>query len=193
MATTEFADLLDELENLAKSMDNDEDDKYGDSDPEEGDDEDEEDDEDKDEDEKSMGKSFAVTLSDGTTVKAHDASALIDELRGQINAGNEAIARTVKTTTDLVKSLQGEIADLKKSLHEVSGRTAGRKSVLSVHERRPQTQPEEPRGLSARDLMTKALSAQRAGRLSGSEVAMIDAYIGRGQTPPGYLLDKVGQ
>jgi hypothetical protein len=39
--------------------------------------------------------------------------------------------------------------------------------------------------------MTKAMTAFRSGRISGTEVAVLESYLGRGITPPGHLLERI--
>ena len=170
-----------------------------------------EDDEGDEEDENPvLGKSFGVTLEDGTEVEAYDATQILKsfderlggfarelseidllkaevaELRGREIPTAEAIETAIKPVlekqTALIKSLQEQVAAL-------SAQGQGRKSTLNVHEKPgpsgTEARPETPSGEA---LMTKALIAQKQGRLTGQDVARLDAYLGRGlQAPPEIL------
>lgn len=73
---------------------------------------------------------------------------------------------------ELIKSMQAEIARL--------GNTgAGRRSVLVA----PKA-PEAPKPVQGGDLLTKALAAQAAGKIQGSDVSKIVAYTNRGMSIP---------
>jgi len=175
--------------------------KKGEPDGDEGD-MDDDDDEDE-EGEKPFGKSFGVTLGDGTQVEAYDATEILKSFDARIGsqtselgllkaevsalkareipsaeAIENAIVPVLEKQNDLIKSLQEQVTKLSKQ-------GQGRKSVLNVSEKPSagvETRPETPNNEA---LMTKALIAQKQGRLTGSDVARLDAYLGRGlQAPP---------
>ena len=169
-----------------------------------GDDPDDYDDED---DGKPFGKSFGVTLDDGTEVEAYDATEILksfdarigsqvtelDLLKAEVaalkardipsaDAIKAEVEKVLVAQNDLIKSMQAQIAAL-----GAEGR--GRKSLLNVHEKPAasgtEARPETPSGEA---LMTKALIAQKQGRITGQDVARLDAYLGRGlQAPPEIL------
>ena len=92
------------------------------------------------------------------------------------------VEKVLVAQNDLIKSMQAQIAAL-----GAEGR--GRKSLLNVHEKPAasgtEARPETPSGEA---LMTKALIAQKQGRITGQDVARLDAYLGRGlQAPPEIL------
>ena len=160
-----------------------------------------------DDDGKPFGKSFGVTLEDGTAVEAYDATQILksfdarigsqvtelDLLKAEVTAlkardipSADAIKADVEKVlaaqNTMLKSLQERVAAL-------SAQGQGRKSTLTVHEKPgaagAEARPETPSGEA---LMTKALIAQKQGRISGQDVARLDAYLGRGlQAPPEIL------
>ncbi len=133
-------------------------DKKGEPDGDEGDMDagDEGDDEDEEDENPVLGKSFGVTLEDGTEVEAYDATLIlksfderlggfarelseidllkaeIAELKGREIPTTEAIETAIKPVlekqTALIKSLQEQVAAL-------SAQGKGRKSKLNVHEK----------------------------------------------------------
>lgn len=156
---------------------------------------------------KPFGKSFGVTLADGTEVEAYDATEILksfdarigsqvtelDLLKAEVaalkardipsaDAIKAEVEKVLVAQNDLIKSMQAQIAAL-----GAEGR--GRKSLLNVHEKPvaagTEARPETP---SSEALMTKALIAQKQGRITGQDVARLDAYLGRGlQAPPEIL------
>lgn len=220
---SELNELLDELEALAKAMpaseekddakiqaaaeegkdahdepDGDEDDdEEGDADGDEPveDDDDEQDEDDEDE---RLGKSFAATLGDGSSIRAYDGTELVKSLMAASEAQGASLLKAVGATTTAVREMQklvkaqsAELQTLRADLARIGGEGRGRKTLLNVHEKPPVAEPPANAGVSGRELMTKAMSAFKQGRISGTEVATLEAYLGRGMQPPGYLLDKM--
>lgn len=157
-----------------------------------------------------LGKSFGVTLEDGTEVEAYDATLIlksfderlggfarelseIDLLKAEVaelkgreiptaDAIKAEVEKVLAAQNTMLKSLQEQVAAL-------SAQGQGRKSTLNVHEKPgpagTEARPETPSGEA---LMTKALIAQKQGRLTGHDVARLNAYLGRGlQAPPEIL------
>ena len=154
-----------------------------------------------DEDEKPMKKSFTVSLPDGTEAEALDGDQLIKSftdqiagLRTETSAALAQVATALGRSTKLIKSLREQNTALAAQVTALGNSSRGRKSALTVHER-PMVGDQslaKAEGISPRDLMAKALSAQQAGRLTGSQVAEIDAYAARGLAIPESLLAKLG-
>ena len=153
------------------------------------------------EDEPPMKKSFTVSLPDGTEAEALDGDELIKSftdqvagLRAETNAALAQVATALGRSTKLIKSLREQNTALAAQVTALGNSSRGRKSALTVHER-PMVGDQslaKAEGISPRDLMAKALSAQQAGRLTGSQVAEIDAYAARGLAIPESLLAKLG-
>lgn len=187
----------------AKDEDPDGDEDDGGDDPDNYDD----DDEDDEDDGKPFGKSFGVTLDDGTEVEAYDATEILKSFDARIGSQVTELdllkaevaalkARDIPSAdaikADLEKVLAAQNTMLKSLQEQITALGAegrGRKSVLNVHEKPAaagtEARPETP---SDEALMTKALIAQKQGRITGQDVARLDAYLGRGlQAPPEIL------
>ncbi len=140
-----------------------------------------------------LGKSFVVELN-GEQVEAVDGTALVKSLQTEIS-GLRAVQTSelgqmreaISSAAALIKSLQADNARLTERLNALASSGGGRKSVLRVHERPvagDDLRKSDPAPVGGADLMRKALEAQRAGRLSGTDVARLDAYLGRGLEVP---------
>ncbi len=160
-----------------------------------------EDNEGEEKDEKPLKKSFTVSLPDGTEAEALDGDQLIksftDQLAGlrtETTAALAQVATALGRSTKLIKSLREQNTALAAQVTALGNSSRGRKSALTVHER-PMVGDQslaKAEGISPRDLMAKALAAQQSGRLTGSQVAEIDAYAARGLAIPESLLAKLG-
>lgn len=203
-ATNEFAALVAELDTLAKAMpagdcDKDDDKKIEAAAADGGTAPEADPDKDGDEDEV-LGKSFGVTLADGTEVEAYDGTEMLkalrtenDELRGktgELLKGLQLTGQMVKqqgeriaAQGDLIKSLRGDIAKLASA-----GR--GRAAVLSVHEK-PTAEPAKPEGISPGDLMAKAMVAFEKNAITGLDVARLEARLGVGAQPPADIIAAI--
>lgn len=156
---------------------------------------------DNEDEEKPLKKSFTVSLPDGSEAEALDGEQLIKSftdqvagLRAETNAALAQVATALGRSTKLIKSLREQNTALAAQVTALGTSSRGRKSALTVHER-PMVGDQslaKAEGISPRDLMAKALSAQQAGRLTGSQVAEIDAYAARGLAIPESLLAKLG-
>ena len=137
------------------------------------DDEDDEDDE--DEDDEYFGKAFTMTDSDGETIRAYDGTALLKGFHQRLSSLENDTLKTLQAQTALIKSLRADVA----ALH-AQGR--GRKTVLNIHDKPAGHFASPPPAPQA--LLAKALSAQKAGQLTGQDVARIETYLGRGLALP---------
>lgn len=156
---------------------------------------------------KPFGKSFGVTLADGTEVEAYDATEILksfdarigsqvtelDLLKAEVaalKARDIPSADAIKTEIEKVLTAQNTmLKSLQEQVAALGAEGRGRKSLLNVHEKPvaagTEARPETP---SSEALMTKALIAQKQGRITGQDVARLDAYLGRGlQAPPEIL------
>lgn len=137
-----------------------------------------EEEEEEEEENEYFGKALTLTTPDGAALTAYDATALLKGVHQRLSALESDLLKTVQVQTDLIKSLSADLTALKEQ-----GR--GRKSVLNLHEKPGHyatTSSVEPRAVLA-----KALSAQKAGRLTGADVARIETYLGRGEAIPADL------
>lgn len=154
-----------------------------------------------DADNQPLTKAFEVTLPDGTEAQAIDGDALIKSFTGQMRAlraehqqALTQLATAVSRSTKLIKSLREQNQRLVSQVSAMGQAGRGRKSALNVHEK-PMVGADplaKAEGISPATLMAKALSAQKAGRLTGTQVAELDAYVARGIPVPETLLARLG-
>ncbi len=152
-------------------------------------------------DEAPLTKAFSVTLPDGREADAIDGDALIKSFTSQVQAlrteqeqAMTQMAEALSRSTKLIKSLREQNEVLASQVRAIGQSGRGRKSALNVHER-PMVGDEHLQKsdvLTPATLMTKALHAQQAGRLTGTQVAEIDAYMARGLPVPETLLARLG-
>ena len=194
-----FAALLADLELMAKAMpakdDKDDTDATiaaaaadGDTAGEGNQDQPQEDPDDDGEDGETFGKSFEVTLADGTKAEALDGTAMMKSLHaenvalrgrtdemGSALLGMGALMKSMHAAqienVKLIKSLRSDVAKL-----GVQG--SGRKAVLNVAEKNPA--PVTNTAPTKHEIMAKAHSLQAEGKLSGADANRVFAYAERG-------------
>lgn len=157
-----------------------------------------------DKDSEYFGKSFGVTLADGTEVQAYDGTEAIRLLNGRVGevgaavqGQGEQMAKALSSVLGAVKGMQSLIGDQAEMLKSLRAEVAtlrtggtGRKAVLDVHEQRSAVPP-KAEGATPTEVMTKALSAQYAGRITALDVARIESRLGRGEAIPAELLASI--
>jgi len=201
---SQFEDLLAELkaaeqenDTLAKALpaEDGEDDEAILSAAEDGDADDDnenpEDHEEPDGDEKPMAKSV-MALIDGEEVDAVDATEILKSLDARIGANEEVMAKALASTLATIKS-QGEmIKSLSTQVQKLSGKGAGRKTVLSVVEKTGADvlAKSAQEGMTANEFMAKAQAAFDAGKLTGLELTSADVALRTGQPVPEAILAK---
>ena len=143
-------------------------------------------------DEGEMTKSFEVVLDTGEKVQAFDGTEMIKSLQarleksdGNMTAALTQVAGVLKGQNDLIKSLQLQVAAL-------GNEGRGRKTVLNIAEK-PTTlaKSQAPEGVTPDVFFSKALAAQKEGRISGSDVALAETMLNRGQSIPEALIQRV--
>ncbi len=152
------------------------------------------------EDGQPLTKSLTVTLPDGSVVEAEDGTALVKSLIERLDGTESVMAKALGAAVDLIKK-QGEaltatnmlVKSLQTKVAELSNQPAGRKTVLTVHEKPATTvlSKSEPEGDTPEEFMTKALGAQKAGRLTGLQVSMAEAALNRGAKIPDNIVAAV--
>lgn len=151
------------------------------------------------EDGKPMTKSLTVTLEDGTTVEAEDGTALVKSLIERLDGTETVMAKALGAAVDLIKKQADALTKtsaLVKSLHtkvaELSAQPAGRKTVLTVHEKPAGTLTKsEPEGISEKDFMAKAMVAMGAGKINGLDISIAETCINKGQPIPEHIVARV--
>lgn len=145
-----------------------------------------------------MAKSFSLTLEDGTVIEAQDGAEMVKALGDRMTTSEANFAKAlggalnlIKGQAELIKSMQGHMTKL-------SGEGRGRKAVLSVIEKpapgaavATMAKSLQPEGMTSDVFFAKALDAQRAGRVSGSDIAMAEASINRGEAIPAGIVQRV--
>ncbi len=160
-------------------------------------------------DDETMGKSFTVTLEDGTKLKALEGTALVKSLMNEMSSQKSTLEKALGLAVDNMKAFseklttqsktlksQGKlIKALQSDLEKFGNQGKGRKTVISVHEKRS---PDEFRkshdqkdGLSRQEFMAKALTAQREGKVTGLELSKAESYLNRGLEVPEDIVRKV--
>lgn len=149
-----------------------------------------------DADDKGMTKSFTLTLEDGTTIEAQDGAEMVKSLQARIDQNEETMGKALASAVDLIKGQASLIKSLSERVSKLAGEGRGRKTVVSVVEK-----PEpgatmtksEPTGLTPDAFFAKALTAQQAGRISGTEIAVAEACLNRGEPIPASIIQRVVQ
>lgn len=151
-----------------------------------------------------MGKSFGVTLADGSQEDVYDATALLKSLMddrdtmrvtvahqgSQLTSALAALKGAVgalRSTGELVKALQSDV----KRLGNTGG---GRRAVLDVHERHSAAAPAAaaaPAGLKASEFMAKAMEMNKAGDMTAIEISRLEMGFERGRMPDADTIARV--
>ena len=187
-----FKALLEDLELLRKSMDeddakiaaaaaegDDEDDKHDEPDGDEGGE-----DMDGDGDGEPMGKSFEFELDNGEKVQAFDATELVKSLQTEVSALRKA-PEAVGAAVELIKSLQGQVSALTAKVAELGNQGRGRKAVLSVAEKQTAGTLAKSEQTPDRDsVLAKCLDAQRSGALTAVDVSRAETAFNAGVPLP---------
>lgn len=152
-----------------------------------------------DEGDEAFGKSFKVTLADGTEAEAYDGTAMMKSLRTDLlglQGDNEALAKALGGAVEAIKAQreaiisQGTlIKSLQADLAKLAGQGSGRRSVLNVLEKTATTAPAAASGgaqkITPQGFMAKALSLQKSGELNATDVARCEMNLNKfGQLPP---------
>ncbi len=137
-----------------------------------------------------MAKAMDVTLADGTKIKAVDGTEMVKALTDRIDGTELVFIKAMGQAVDLIKSqaakltAQGEmIKSLQADFAKISAAPSGRKTLLTVHEKSVAVDPmakSQPEGMEPEVFMTKALDAQKAGKITGQQVAAAEAALNRG-------------
>ncbi|CAB4137382.1 hypothetical protein UFOVP326_25 [uncultured Caudovirales phage] len=143
-----------------------------------------------------FGKSFQVTMPDGTIQEAYDGTAMmkalhdeVQRLGGDLSGQVDAFTKALGTMTDIIKGQAATIAaqgtmlkSLRADVAKFGGQGAGRKAVVNVHDK-PAATGAAPASDDASPDMVKswALDAQLAGKITGFDVARIAVRVDNGE------------
>lgn len=146
-----------------------------------------------DEEGETFGKSFEVVLADGTRAQALDGTAMMKALHTEnvaLRAQQSELGQVVRSMGLLIKSMHGQQADSNKLIKSLSAQVsklgnsgAGRKAVLHVQEKGNAT-PAAPAAPNQNDIMAKAQSLLAQGKLTGGDVNRVFTHTSRGLGVP---------
>ena len=201
--------LLEELETLQKSMDQDDSDDEKIAAAAAADDEDDDHDEpdgdegidgegDDDGDEGPMAKSFSFQLETGEVVEAVDGTELVKSLQNEVallksereTAASQsekvfqAVLGQLKSQGELIKSLSAQV-------EKMSSEGRGRKSIAAPSAAMAKSMGADAGGLTPDRLLAKANAAFDAGRISGKELTVIDVSLRHGAALDDGLMARV--
>ncbi len=147
---------------------------------------------------KPLTKSIKVVV-DGVEVDAEDGTELVKSLIERLDGTESVMAKALGAAVDLIKKQGAELTEVKtlaKSLQskvaELSAQPAGRKTVLTVHEKPAGTLAKsEPQGVSETEFMAKAVVAFKTGKITGMDLSMAETCVNRGQAIPDNIITSV--
>lgn len=147
-----------------------------------------------------MGKSFAVTLPDGTTQEAYDGTAMLKAMGVQVSAlaaSRDAVRADLNKALSTSSALLGLVkqqGEMMKAMHarvEAMANTGrGRQATISLADKPGPIAGAAPSN-NGNDVMAKAMTAFRAGGLDGSDVSRIEAHLARGLPVPSDILERL--
>lgn len=143
-----------------------------------------------------MAKSFQLTLDDGTVIEAQDGTEMVKALGDRLSSTETMMAKALGDTLALVKGQADMIKSLSDQVKKLSGEGRGRKAVLSVVEKpapvaATMAKSQQAEGVTPEIFFAKALDAQKAGRISGTDIAVAESCLNRGQAIPENIVQRV--
>lgn len=142
-----------------------------------------------------MGKSFALTLDDGTELEAVDGTELVKSLISRVETNETTVLKALESAVGLIGKQGSLIKSLQDQVKALAGQGRGRRTVVSVSEK-PQAgvmakSEQSGDGISGGEFMVKALAAQAEGRLTGLDVARAESALNRGTPVPQDIVNRV--
>lgn len=145
-----------------------------------------------------FAKSFNVTLESGEVAEAVDATDLLKALNDRVEtleSGNEPLAKSLTAAVSLIKAQGTLLKSLTERVAKFSSEGKGRKTMLAVNDRPApgeQTMAKsQPAAMNGHEVLAKALSAQRAGKLTGFDVSCAEAAVNSGSPVPANVLAAI--
>jgi len=148
---------------------------------------------------KPMAKSFKFTLEDGTEVEAQDGSEMVKALSDRvtlIEGEKDGLAKALESAVGVIKGYAPLIKSLQEQVIKLGGEGRGRKTVVSVMEKPAPAAvlaKSEPAGVSHDVFFAKAMDAQKQGRISGTDIAVAESCLNRGEAIPQSIVARVMQ
>ena len=145
-----------------------------------------------------MAKSFQMTLDDGTVIDAVDGTEMVKALGNRLTATESTMVKALGEAVTLIKGQADMIKSLGEQVKKLSGEGRGRKAVLSVVEKPAPgagaatlAKSMQPEGVTAEVFLTKALDAQKSGRITLNEVSLAETCVNRGEAIPAHIVQRV--
>ena len=147
-----------------------------------------------------LGKSFSLKLENGEELEAIDGTALVKSLMSRMDDQElthkeqaDTLQKAMGLAVDLIKSQGADIDNLKQQVQAIGSSGAGRKTTVSIAEKPEigQLQKSEPTGMSGKEFLAKAESAMMSGRISGQDLAIVEASLNRGVPVRDDIKDRV--
>ncbi|MGR9108263.1 MAG: hypothetical protein ACU843_15185 [Gammaproteobacteria bacterium] len=146
--------------------------------------------------EETLGKSFQVTLDDGSTAEAIDGTEMlksftdrVEALEGAAQTRDEGLQKALGSVVETIKHQHELIKSLSDQVQLLRGAGRGRRSVVTLAE--PPEVLKKSETMDSEEFMAKALSAQRDGRVTSIEIASAEAYLNEGRQVPETIVRKV--
>ena len=149
---------------------------------------------------KPMAKSFKFTLEDGTEVEAQDGAEMVKALADRVTVvegDKEQLAKALESAVGVIKGYAPLIKSLQEQVAKLGGEGRGRKAVVSVVEKpnagETPLAKSQPAGVTPEAFFAKAMDAQKMGRISGTDIAVAESCLNRGEAIPQSIVARVMQ
>lgn len=148
------------------------------------------------ENEETLGKSFELTLDDGTKVSAVDGADLVKALVGRIEKTETGVGELLKSAIGVIGEQGKLLKSLQTKVNDLAGQGRGRRAVLTVAEKPAATgedlaKAHQDDGISGDAFLAKAMTAMAAGKITGRQLSVAEQYINAGQQPPKETIQAV--
>ncbi len=163
-----------------------------------------------DDDDDLMGKALSVTLETGEKLEAIDGTKLVKSLMAQMETsendmakamglaiGNiQKVADKLNTQAKTIVEQGALIKSLQETMKQIGDKPGGRRTVVSVHEKRSGDELHKSEdlgedGMARGEFLAKALTAQKEGRLTGLDISKAESCLNSGLEVPEHIVKKV--
>lgn len=159
------------------------------------------DEDDEGEEKEMVAKSFLVKLDDGTEIEAQDGTELVKSLINRMENSEGTMQKAMGSMLTLIKGQSDMIKSLSDKVAKLSNEGRGRKAVLTVTEKPSATAHTETMaksigtgdGITPDAFFAKAFEAQKAGRVTGTEIAIAETCLNKNQPIPQHIVARVMQ
>jgi len=157
-------------------------------------------DDDEEEDGEELGKAMRLYDEEGKPVEALDATEVVAHLTKKVEKATELakaaptedmLVKAINPLVGLIKDLTKAVQGLKADVERIGDQGTGRQSVTGLTKAQALEGADKPAQIPAAEFMSKALEAQRAGRVTGQDVATAEACLNRGIEVPAGIRARV--